>query len=268
MIILHSLRQRSSKLRSGSSERRSHFLTGERRAERKRIARELHDTLLQGLQGVLLELELFSQASTLTEGQRERAAMIERKLRDIVTDGRDAINTLRSSVNEKDWMTIILNMGDRLAMESKIGFSLCIKGQPWDLQRKVRSEVLAIVREGLRNAFEHSHAQDIRVTLNYAKRGLGISIQDNGVGLSEQYLQSRQKEGHWGMAGMRERTEKLGGRLTITSQLSIGMAVRVVIPRRSKLMMQLAFFSSERNLRAAKKRWPRSSSIASAPDIL
>ena len=268
MIIFHSLRQRLSKLRPDSSEQRSHFLTGERRAERKRIARELHDTLLQGLQGVLLEMELFSQTSMLTEEQRGRAAMIERQLRDIVADGRDAISALRSPINERDWMAVILNMGDRLAMESKIGFSLCIKGDPWSLQRRVRTEVLAIVREGLRNAFEHSHAQSIRVTLNYAKCGLRVLIQDNGVGVSEQYLQSREKEGHWGMAGMRERTEKLGGRLTIASRLSIGTAVRVVIPRRSMFMMQLAFLPSKRNSRAEKWRRPRSSTIASTPDIL
>jgi signal transduction histidine kinase len=233
MIIYHSLRQRLSKLRSGSSELRSGFLKDEGKAERKRIARELHDTLLQGLQVVLLEVELFSQTSMLTEEQRERTARIEQQLRDIVTDGRDAISALRSPVDERDWMAAILDMGDRLAMESKIGFSLCIKGSPWNLQSKARSDVLAIVRESLRNAFEHSHAKDIRVVLSYAKRGLSISIRDNGIGVSEQHVQRRQKEGHWGITGMRERTENLGGRLTIASELSVGTAIEVFIPKRS-----------------------------------
>jgi nitrate/nitrite-specific signal transduction histidine kinase len=75
---------------------------------------------------------------------------------------------------------------------------------------KVRVEVLAIVREGLRNAFEHSHAKTILVVVKYRKSGLKISIQDNGIGVSEQHLELRQKEGHWGIAGMRERAEKLG----------------------------------------------------------
>jgi signal transduction histidine kinase len=249
MIIYRSLRQRLSKLRQDSSEPRSGFLTDERKAERKRIARELHDTLLQGLQGVLLEVELFSQTSTLTEEQRERTARIERQLREIVTDGRDAISALRSSVGEKDWMAVILDMGDRLAMESKIGFSLCIRGNPWNLPLKARSEVLAIVRESLRNAFEHSHAQDIRVVLNYARRGLSISIRDNGIGVSEQLMRLRQQEGHWGIAGMRERAAKLGGRFTIKSQDSIGTAIHIVIPRRSILMLEHDLFTSKKNVR-------------------
>jgi signal transduction histidine kinase len=230
-IIFHGLRRRLSKLRPDSSERRSRFLVDERRAERKRIARELHDTLLQGVQGILLEIEVFSRTSTLTEEQRERAAKIEKKLRHIVTDGRDAINALRSPGDERDWTAAILDKGNRLSMESEIGFSMHIKGDPWSLHPKVRGEVLAIVQEGLRNAFEHSRAQDIRVVLNYAKRALGILIQDNGIGVSKQHVKLRQKEGHWGIAGMRERTEKLGGRLTIESQLSIGTAVNLVIPR-------------------------------------
>lgn len=233
MIIFHSVRRRLDKLRSNNSEQRRRFWTGERGAERKRIARELHDTLLQGLHGVLLEMELFSRTPTLTEEQRRRVAMIERQLRDIVSDGRDTISALRSPTKEKDWMAVILNMGDRLAMKSKAGFMLRIQGSPWNLQPKARSEVLAIVREGLRNAFEHSHAQDIRVTLSYVKRSLRISIRDNGVGVSDQYLKLRQNEGHWGMEGMRERAEKLGGRLTVASQPSIGTVVRAVIPRRS-----------------------------------
>jgi signal transduction histidine kinase len=269
MIIYHRLRQRLNKLRPGSSGLRSGFLIDERKAERKRIARELHDTLLQGLQGLLLEVELFSQTSTLTEEQRERTARIERQLREIVTDGRDAISALRSPVDERDWMAVILDMGDRLAMESKTGFSLCIKGSAWNLPSKVRSEVLAIVRESLRNAFEHSHAQDIRVVLNYAKRSLSISIRDNGIGVSEQHVQLRQQEGHWGIAGMRERTAKLGGRLTIKSQHSIGTAINVVIPRRSIFMTQHAFCISRKNLRATKRRPSQVPSIEpSVPDML
>lgn len=213
-------------------------------AERKRIARELHDTLLQGLQGVLLEIEQFSQASTLTEEHRERAIRIERKLRNIVVDGRDAIGALRSPVDERDWMAVILDMGDRLALQSPIGFSLHIKGVPWDLPCSTRREVLAIVREGLRNAFEHSHARSIDVTLSFAKRRLRISIEDDGVGISERKLQRRQNEGHWGIVGMRERAEKLGGRLTIAGRPSSGTSIRVVVPRRSSLRaMRLLFFA-------------------------
>jgi signal transduction histidine kinase len=219
------------KLRLGYTEQGSRFPEDERRAERKRIARELHDTLLQGLQGILLEFDVLS--SRLPEEDRERAAKIERKLRHIVMDGRNAINALRlPDDGEEDWMAAVLEMGERAASDSELNFTLKIKGEPWNLPLTVRVEVLAIVREGLRNAFEHSHAKTILVVVRYAKRGLKISIQDNGIGVSEKHLELRQKEGHWGVAGMRERAEKLRGRLKIASQLSKGTVVNLVILRR------------------------------------
>lgn len=218
------------KLRLGYTERGGRFLEDERRAERKRIARELHDTLLQGLQGILLEFEVLS--SRLPEEERERAAKIERKLRHIVVDGRNAINALRlPDDDERDWIAAVLEMGERAAADSDVNFLLKIRGQAWTLPLKVRVEVLAIVREALRNAFEHAQATTILVDVRYVRRGLKVSIQDNGIGVSEQQLELRRQEGHWGIAGMHERAEKLRGRLTIASQPSRGTTISLVIPR-------------------------------------
>ena len=239
------------KFRLGYTEQGIRFLEGERRAERKRIARELHDTLLQGLQGILLEFEVLS--SKLPEEQCERAAEIERRLRHIVVDGRNAINALRAPDDDKrDWMAAIVEMGERAALDSKVNFLLKIKGDPWKLPLKVRVEVLAIVREGLHNAFDHSRAKAILVVVRFAKRGLKISIRDNGIGVSEEYLELRRKEGHWGISGMRERAEKLKGRLRVESQLSEGTVVNLVIPR-------CLVFTNPRIL----KRFPRSFSSGS-----
>jgi len=231
------------KLRLGYTKQGRRFLEDERRAERKRIARELHDTLLQGLQGILLEFEVLS--SRLPEEERERAAKIERKLRHIVMDGRNAINALRLPDDERDWIAAVLEMGE-------VNFTLKIKGEPWSLPLKARVEVLAIVREGLRNALEHSHAKTILVVVRYWKSGLKISIQDNGIGVSEQHLALRQKEGHWGIAGMRERAEKLRGRLEIVSQLSKGTMINVVMPRSAVFMKPRVLCMSEKG-----RRWSR-----------
>jgi signal transduction histidine kinase len=236
------------KLRLRYTEQRSRILEDERRAERKRVARELHDTLLQGLQGVLLEFEVFS--SGLPDEGREQAEKVEQKLRHIVMDGRNAINALRlPGDDEKDWMASVLEMGVRAAADSKVNFTLKIKGEPWNLPLNVRVEVLAIVREGLRNAFEHSHAKTILVVVRYAKRGLKISIRDNGIGVSEQHLESRQKEGHWGIAGMGERAEKLRGRLRFESQLSEGTVVDLVILRRAMSMVPCVLGTSGKGRR-------------------
>jgi signal transduction histidine kinase len=223
------------RLRPGYTEQENRSLQKERRAERERIARELHDTLLQGLQGILLEIEVLS--SRLPEEERARATTIEQKLRHIVVAGRNAINALRlPDEDEEDWMAATLEMGEHAASDSKAKFTLMIKGSPWKLRPKVRVEVLAVVREGLRNAFEHSLAKNISVVVIYAKRRLKISIQDNGIGVSEQRLELCQKEGHWGIAGMHERAEKLGGRLMIKSRRSRGTTVGLVIPREPGLM--------------------------------
>jgi len=238
------------KLRLGYTKQGRRFLEDERRAERKRIARELHDTLLQGLQGILLEFEVLS--SRLPEEERERAAKIERKLRHIVMDGRNAINALRLPDDERDWIAAVLEMGERAVLDSKVNFTLKIKGEPWSLPLKARVEVLAIVREGLRNALEHSHAKTILVVVRYWKSGLKISIQDNGIGVSEQHLELRQKEGHWGIAGMRERAEKLRGRLEIVSQLSKGTMINVVMPRNAVFMRPRVLCMSEKG-----RRWSR-----------
>ena len=238
------------KLRLGYTKQGRRFLEDERRVERKRIARELHDTLLQGLQGILLEFEVLS--SRLPEEERERAAKIERKLRHIVMDGRNAINALRLPDDERDWMAAVLEMGERAVLDSKVNFTLKIKGEPWSLPSKARVEVLAIVREGLRNALEHSHAKTILVVVRYWKSGLKISIQDNGIGVSEQHLALRQKEGHWGIAGMRERAEKLRGRLEIVSQLSKGTMVNLVMPRSAVFMKPRVLCMSEKG-----RRWSR-----------
>jgi len=238
------------KLRLGYTKQGRRFLEDERRAERKRIARELHDTLLQGLQGILLEFEVLS--SRLPEEERERAAKIERKLRHIVMDGRNAINALRLPDDERDWIAAVLEMGERAVLDSKVNFTLKIKGEPWSLPLKARVEVLAIVREGLRNALEHSHAKTILVVVRYWKSGLKISIQDNGIGVSEQHLALRQKEGHWGIAGMRERAEKLRGRLEIVSQLSKGTMINVVMPRSAVFMKPRVLCMSEKG-----RRWSR-----------
>ncbi len=240
------------RLRPGSTEQGNRPLEDERRTERKRIARELHDTLLQGLQGILLEIEVLS--SRLPEEERERATRIEQKLRHIVVDGRNAINALRlPDDDEKDWVAAILEMGERAASDSNAKFTLMIKGSPWKLRPKVRIEVLAIVREGLRNAFEHSLAKNISIVVVFVKRGLKILIQDNGIGVSEQRLELCQKEGHWGIAGMRERAEKLGGRLMIKSRLSRGTTVILVIPREPVLMRHRLSCMS-------RQRWPLSDS--------
>jgi signal transduction histidine kinase/streptogramin lyase len=220
-------------LRVSFMARRYRLLLHERSAERERIARDLHDTLLQGMQGILLQIELWTHGATLSEGQRDSAIRIEDKMRRMLIDGRDTISALRQSQDHQaDFIAAVLVVGNEGAAQSETRFSLRLLGEPRELFRDACEEALAITREAVLNAFRHAEAEAIWVTVDYAQQALNVSICDNGIGVSERRIEDRQKEGHWGIAGMRERAAKLGGQLMVTSSPGKGTAVDLKIPRR------------------------------------
>ena len=220
-------------LRVSFIARRYRLLLHERSAERERIARDLHDTLLQGMQGILLQVELWTHATTLSDTQRDSALKIEDKMRSMLIEGRDTIGALRQSHDHQaDLIAGLLVVGNEAAAQSDTRFSLRLLGEPRELLHDACEEVLAITREALLNAFRHAKAEAVWVTVDYAYQALTISVCDNGIGVSERCIEERQKEGHWGIAGMRERAAKLGGELTVTSSHGKGTAVELEVPRR------------------------------------
>jgi nitrate/nitrite-specific signal transduction histidine kinase len=90
--------------------------------------------------------------------------------------------------------------------------------------------MIAIVRESVINAFKHAQAEWIVVSVNYTDKAFTVDITDNGIGITEQKIQDKQKEGHWGIAGMRERAAKLGGQLTIRRANPRGTMVELILP--------------------------------------
>jgi two-component sensor histidine kinase len=220
-------------LRVSFIERRYRLLLRERSAERERIARDLHDTLLQGMQGILLQIDSWTRGSTLSDAQRESALKIEDKMRSTLIDGRDAIVALRQSHDHQaDLVAGLLAVGHEAAAQSETRFSLRLLSDPRHLLHGVCNEVLAIAREAVLNAFRHAEAEAVWVTVDYAPQALIISIFDNGIGVSEQRIEAQKKEGHWGIAGMRERSAKLGGQLMVISSPGKGTAVELEVCRR------------------------------------
>jgi signal transduction histidine kinase/ligand-binding sensor domain-containing protein len=220
-------------LRVSFLARRYRLLLRERSAERERIARDLHDTLLQGMQGILLQIESWTRGSALSDAQRESALKIEDKMRSTLIDGRDAIVALRQSQDDQaDFIAGLLAVGHEAAAQSETRFSLRLLSDPRHLLHDVRKEVLAIAREAVLNAFRHAEAEAVWVTVDYAPHALIVSIFDNGIGVSEQRIEEQQKEGHWGIAGMRERAAKLGGQLMVISSPGKGTAVELEVSRR------------------------------------
>jgi len=203
--------------------------------ERTRIARDLHDTLLQSFHGLLLR---FQTAKDLLP---HRAAEAEQVLgsaidqaAEAITEGRDAVQGLRASTVEGNELgAAIRALGDELAAEQGGGdvtLGVEVQGTPHNLHPIVRDEVFRIAGEALRNAFRHAQAKEIEVELRYDERSLSLRVRDDGKGIDAEVLSLGGREGHFGLSGMRERARQVGGKLTVWSGLGDGTEVELSIP--------------------------------------
>ena len=204
-------------------------------SERTRIARDLHDTLLQSFQGLLLKFQ--SVLKILPESQQEARQRLESALDQAaaaITEGRDAVQGLRSSAFEtNDLANGIIAIGKELTSDAAVpdppAIAVEVEGGPRQLNPVVRDEAYRIAGEALRNAFRHAQARHITVEILYDKRQLRVRVRDDGKGFDEKILR-RQPAGHFGLPGMRERAEIVGGRLDVWSKVDSGTQVELSIP--------------------------------------
>ena len=203
-------------------------------AERTRIARDLHDTLLQSFHGLLLR---FQTASNLlpdrpAESKQVLANAIDQAA-EAITEGRDAVQGLRTSATAtNDLANSIRALGEELAGEDSAVaiFRIEVQGTTRALHPIVRDEVFRIVGEALRNAFRHAAAKQIEVELRYDERQLRVRVRDDGRGIDSEVLRAEGRERHFGLRGMRERAKLAGGKLTVWSGLDTGTEVELCIP--------------------------------------
>jgi signal transduction histidine kinase/ligand-binding sensor domain-containing protein len=223
-------------LRLRQATERIHQRLGARLDERERIARELHDTLLQSLQGLLLR---FQAASNLLPGRANDAKKkLDEAIRQTslaIVEGRDAVQGLRSPVTVcSDLADAIRMIGDELcggaAETSAPDFEVIVEGMPKPLHPIVRDEVYRIAAEGLRNAFQHAESNRIEVEIHYDAIRLRMRIRDDGKGLEPRLLDGRGHPGHWGLQGMRERCGIIGGVFEIWSDRGSGTEIEVTLP--------------------------------------
>jgi signal transduction histidine kinase len=203
-------------------------------AERTRIARELHDTLLQSVQGLLLKFQ--SVLTLLPERPIEAKQRLERALdqaTDATTQARDAVQGLRSAAAEtNDLVEAIRTIGTELAADSPSMTSIEVdgRGTPRALKPTVQLEVYRIAVEALRNAFHHAHARRVRVEIRFDERQFRLRVADDGRGIDERVIHREPLDGHFGLHGMRERAEGVGGHLDIWSKLDTGTRLDLSIP--------------------------------------
>ncbi|MFO1324512.1 MAG: triple tyrosine motif-containing protein [Burkholderiales bacterium] len=217
-----------------SLHRRFEMTLDARVAERTRIARDLHDTLLQSFQGLLLRFQ--TALNLLPDRPVESKQILESAIdqaAEAITEGRDAVQGLRASATEmNDLADSIRALGEELADESSAETSLRVEvqGTPRALHPIVRDEVFRIAGEALRNAFHHAAAKQIELELRYEERQLRVRVRDDGMGMDAEVLSAGGREGHFGLHGMRERAKLVGGSLTVWSGLDTGTEVELSVP--------------------------------------
>jgi signal transduction histidine kinase len=218
-------------------------LSGERllqieelRSERRRIARELHDSLLQGFQGLMFRLQAVRDLLPRYPTEAMQALEVALDGADkAIAEGRDTVADLRHSpVGNADMAQALTALGEGLALQKDNGTGPCIRvlmeGKPRDLDPLLRDEVYRIAREALRNAFRHSQAHMIEAEIGYGDSQFLLRVRDDGNGIGPEVLDQGGRAGHWGIPGMLERAKSLGGRLEVWSEHAAGTEVQLVIP--------------------------------------
>jgi len=209
----------------------------ERVNERTRIARELHDTLLQNLHGLLFR---FQAARNMLPRRTEEAmgALDGAILRteQAIAESRDTIKDLRSErVTPTDLAELLTQTGKELETAADANgnppiFRVIVEGERQTLSPALQDEVYRIARELLRNAFQHALARRIEAEIRYDNHLFRVLIRDDGKGMDPKVLKEGGQAGHWGLPGVRERAKQIGARLDFWSEAGAGTEVQLTVP--------------------------------------
>jgi signal transduction histidine kinase/ligand-binding sensor domain-containing protein len=230
----------------------------ERLSERTRMARELHDTFLQTIQGSKFVVDDGLEEPLDPEKMHRALGQVSGWLEQAIEEGRAALNSLRSSTTLKNELGPALRRAaEGGVVPDGMTVSVSVIGDARELHPIVRDELYRIGYQAIQNAKAHSHGSYLGIDLTYSHY-LALHIRDNGVGIDPGYIASG-REGHHGLQGMRERAARIQGRLTILSSAESGTDISVIVPGRvSFLHHGTGIFSKLRNLyhRVIRNRGP------------
>jgi signal transduction histidine kinase len=204
-------------------------------SERTRIARELHDTLLQSFHGLLLRFQTVSELlpERPVEAKENLGSAIEQAA-EAITEGRDAVQGLRdSTIQTNDLALAISTLGEELSADSRNHqplFRVAVEGESRNLHPIVRDEIYKIAAEAVRNAFRHAEARQVEVEIRYDTEQFRLRVRDDGKGIDAAILSHQGKERHFGLPGMRERATIMAAKLTVWSEADAGTEVELRIP--------------------------------------
>lgn len=198
-------------------------------AERERIARELHDTLLQSVQGLILKMHAAVHQLPPQDRARERLEHALGDAQQVLVEGRDRVKSLRLG-SDGDITDDIESLGRELAEDSGIAFECRVHGSRRALHPIVKEEGFLIVREALLNAFRHSRAGHVWASVSFDGAALCVRVVDDGCGVPPDILAAGGREDHWGIAGMRERAARMQSSLRIDAREGGGTQVELRVP--------------------------------------
>ena len=208
-------------------QRQYNMRVEERVEERTRIARELHDTLLQTVQGFMLRLQAVNEMMPAGAVKNELEQTLEIGDR-AIAEGRKTVQDLRSAFTTSDLVEAVRAVGDELASRDAAVFRVVVEGPVRDLNPIVRDEVYSIAREGLRNAFTHACAAHIDAEITFDERVVRLRILDDGKGIPRETAEQG-RGGHYGLAGMQERARRIGAKLVILSGAGTGTEIELTV---------------------------------------
>jgi len=210
---------------------RIQLLSEERSRERTKIARELHDTLLQSIHGLMLRFHFAVAALPEDEPARQSLQVALSRADDVIVEGRRQVQDLREEVPDAtDFTSVLAEVGQELEVQKAMRFEVKEEGKPQELNPVIRSELRKIAREALRNTLQHSGATSTVIALSYASLEFVMRLSDNGVGISPLILNQGKRHGHWGLVGMRERAAAIHGKMQVWSSSDEGTEIEVRIP--------------------------------------
>jgi signal transduction histidine kinase/ligand-binding sensor domain-containing protein len=206
LIYLLRMKREAAKLRERMQERFS---------ERERIARDLHDTLFQSVEGSLLHLNAVTSRLPVKQEARDQLREAYEEVDRVMGQARSLVFDLRQPVDSQDLAATTKLFAEEVGDLSEVQVEVQVHGQQMLLAPPVHDEVLKILKECIWNAFRHAEAQHITVTIHYSNRFFEVSVKDDGVGINPEILKHGGREGHWGLPGMRERAAALKALLVL-----------------------------------------------------
>jgi signal transduction histidine kinase/ligand-binding sensor domain-containing protein len=203
----------------------------ERLAERERIARDLHDTLLQSVQGLILKFTGIVKRMPREDPVRQEMDRALDRADEALSEGRDRVRSLRSSAESSSELPAAFQrVAEETASSRTVTFKTVVEGVARKLHPVVLEESFCIGREALVNAFSHSGGDHVEVEITYDSRQFRLRVRDDGRGVDPAVVASGARSDHWGLPGMRERARKIGGQLELWSRPGSGTEVELTVP--------------------------------------